>query len=114
VAQEETRRVPEVTLLRDGRGERPENAVGIGEFWYEPEVWSLPLSPAARVLYAGLCSYLGHGEINRQDLRNTLKGNPDPDILAAFEELSYHGLLEPADSGNLPGYLVRSVAEFEG
>jgi hypothetical protein len=41
---------PEVTLLRDARGARTENAVGVGDFWYEPEVWSLPLSLASRVL----------------------------------------------------------------
>ena len=50
-------KLPEVIQLRDARGERPENAAGIGEFWYEPEVWMLPLSPDARVLYAGLCSF---------------------------------------------------------
>ena len=65
--------LPEVTYLYDARDVRPQNAAGIGDFWYEPEIWALPLSPAARVLYAGLCSFLGHGEINRQDLRNTLK-----------------------------------------
>jgi hypothetical protein len=65
--------LPEVTLLYDSRGERLESAVEIGNFWYEPEVWSLPLSPAGRVLYAGLYSFLGHGEINRKDLRNALK-----------------------------------------
>ena len=38
--------LPEVIRLRDARGGRPENAAGIGAFWYEPEVWTLPLSPA--------------------------------------------------------------------
>ena len=54
--------LPEVTLLYDSRGGRPQNAVGVGEFWYEPEVWSLTLSLTARVLYASLCSFLRHGE----------------------------------------------------
>jgi len=100
--------LPEVILLRDARGARPENAAGIGGFWYEPEVWTLPLSPDARVLYAGLCSYLGHKEINRRDLRNTLKGHPDDEIARAFEELIRHDLLVPASRG----YEVRSVGEF--
>src|SRR5215216_4227679 len=39
--------LPEVIRLRDARGERPANAAGIGEFWYETEVWTLPLSPDA-------------------------------------------------------------------
>lgn len=109
--------LPEVTLLYDARGERPENAVGIGEFWYEPEVWTLPLSPAPRVLYAGLCSYLGHGQINRRDLRNTLKDRTDEEITAALEDLVRHGLLIPTPRKTtgvtLPGYTVRSVKEFE-
>ena len=84
--------LPEVTLLYDAREARPENAVGVGNFWYEPEVWSLPLSPASKVLYAGLCSYLGHGEINRRDLRNTLKDCSDGEIRAALEELARHNL----------------------
>ena len=103
--------------LHDARGARPENAAGIGEFWYEPEVWNLTLSPAARVLYAGLCSFLGHREINRKDLRNTLKGSSDLEILEALEELVRHSLLEPADhrpGGGLPAYAVRSVKGFGG
>ena len=100
--------MPEVILLRDARGGRPENAAGIGGFWYEPEVWTLPLSPDARVLYAGLCSFLGHREINRRDLRNTLKGHPDDEIARALEELIRHDLLVPASRG----YEVRSVGEF--
>ena len=87
--------LPEVIRLQDARGERPENAAGIGGFWYEPEVWTLPISPAARVLYAGLCSFLGQGEINRTDLRSTLKGHPDTAIAAALDELVGHGLLCP-------------------
>ncbi len=99
--------LPEVVRLRDARGERPENAAGIGGFWYEPEVWTLPLSPAARVLYAGLCSFLGHREINRRDLRNTLKGHPDREIARALEELVRNDLLVP-DAAR--GYAVRPVA----
>ncbi len=110
------RDLPEVIRLHDARGERPENAAGIGEFWYEPEVWTLPLSPAARVLYAGLCSFLGHREINRKDLRNTLKGSSDAEIAQAFAELAGHGLLRSNDEipGAPPGFTVRSVREFEG
>ncbi|MDQ4106495.1 MAG: hypothetical protein M3157_04885, partial [Actinomycetota bacterium] len=67
------------------------------------------LSPAARVLYAGLCSFLGPGEINRKDLRNTLKDSPDVEIAAAFDELVRHHLLEPTPGG----YTVRPVEEFE-
>jgi hypothetical protein len=104
----------EVTLLYDERGERPQSAVGIGDFWYEPEVWSLPLSPAARVLYAGLCSFLGPGEINRKDLRNILKRCPDAEILGALEELVRHNLLAPTRRDALARYAVRSTKEFEG
>jgi len=104
--------LPEVIRLRDARGERPENAAGIGEFWYEPEVWTLPLSPDARVLYAGLCSFLGHGEINRKDLRNTLKGRPDTEIVRALEELVGHYLLVSDAAGTGRGYEVHPVDEF--
>jgi hypothetical protein len=109
--------LPEVIRLHDARGERPDNAAGIGEFWYEPEVWAFPLSPAARVLYAGLCSFLGHREINRKDLRSTLKGSSDTEIAQAFEELVRRNLLRPADhppGGVLPAYEVHSVKEFRG
>lgn len=107
--------LPEVVRLRDARGVRPENAVGIGGFWYEPEIWSLPLSPTSRVLYAGLCSYLGHGEINRRDLRNTLKGSSDAEIAAALEELVRYDLIQPTNSAPYtPAYEIHSVAEFEG
>ena len=108
--------LPEVTLLYDARGERPEGAVGIGDFWYEPEVWSLPLSPAARVLYAGLCPFLTHGEINRKALRNTLKSCSDAEILGAFEELVRRNLLAHKSSPkeDLAVYEVRSVEMFEG
>jgi hypothetical protein len=107
--------LPEVTLLRDARPSRPENAVGIGEFWYEPEVWSLPLSPASRVLYAGLCSYLGHGEINLRDLRNTLKDCSDVEITRALEELIHHNLLvpQPAPREALANFAVLSVKDFD-
>ena len=101
--------LPEVIRLRDARGERPESAAGIGGFWYEPEVWTLPLSPDARVLYAGLCSFLGHKEINRRDLRNTLKDRPDVEIARTIEELVRHELLVPDDTR---GYEVRSLDEF--
>jgi len=110
-------RLPEVIRLHDARGERPGNAAGIGEFWYEPGVWTLPLSPAARVLYAGLCSFLGHREINRKDLRNTLKGSSDAEIAETLGELASRNLLHPADQrpgGDPPGFTVRSVREFEG
>ena len=101
--------LPEVLRLQDVRGPRPPNAVGIGTFWHEPEVWTLPISPAARVLYAGLCSYLGHHEINRKDLRNTLKGSSDTEIAAALAELVDHGLLKSSGKDAKPGYELRSV-----
>jgi hypothetical protein len=109
--------LPEVTLLYDTRGARPERAAGIGEFWYEPEVWELPLSPTARVLYAALCSFLGHGQINCKDLRGTLKDRTDEEIANAFQDLVRHNLLTSTgsfiNSGTLPGYEVRSVRYFE-
>jgi hypothetical protein len=105
--------LPEVTYLYDARAVRPQNAAGIGDFWYEPEIWALPLSPAARVLYAGLCSFLGHGEINRKDLRNTLKSCSDAGIAGALEELVRHNLLATGPEGNLARYTVRSVREFD-
>jgi hypothetical protein len=106
--------LPEVTLLRDARPARPQNAVGVGEFWYEPEVWDLPLSPTSRVLYAGLCSFLGHGQINRRDLRNTLKDCSDEEIAAAIEELTRHNLLIPERTlkENLASYALLSVQMF--
>lgn len=101
--------LPEVTFLKDARGERPPDAVGAGDFWYETEIWTLPgLSPAARVLYAGLCSFLGPGEINRHDLRNTLKESTDREINEAFEELTRLGLLEPSPRG-FDVYAVRGL-----
>ncbi|MGH3147898.1 MAG: hypothetical protein ACRDTR_19075 [Rubrobacter sp.] len=107
-------RLPEVISLSDARSERPVNAAGIGEFWYEPEVWSLPLSPTARVLYAGLCSFLGHREINRKDLRNTLKGSSDTEIAEALVELAYHGLLETTGHTreSPTGYAVYPIGSF--
>ena len=101
--------LPEVIRLKDARGGRPENAAGIGAFWYEPEVWTLPLSPAARVLYAGLCSFLAHGEINRRDLRNTLKDHPDTAIADALGELQRGGLLGPLPGGPTAAYEVNSA-----
>jgi hypothetical protein len=116
-AGRQTIALPEVTLLFDARGARPENAVGIGEFWYEPEVWTLPLPPTSKVLYAGLCSFLGHGQINRKDLRGTLKECTDEEIATALGHLVPHKLLVPADritnSGIRFGYEVQSVKEFE-
>jgi hypothetical protein len=106
--------LPEVTRLRDARGERPGDAAAVGDFWYEPGVWALPLSPAARVLYAGLCSFLGPGEIHRKDLRNTLKGSSDAEIARAFEELVGAGLLAPLRGAGEAGYEVRAVGQFEG
>jgi len=110
----EGRGLPEVVRLQDARGERPENAAGIGLFWYEPEVWALPISPAARVLYAGLCSFLAQGEINRKDLRGTLKDHPDEAIAEAIDELVGTGLLLPVSGGSLPTYEVRSARGPEG
>ncbi len=108
-AERQTASLPEIVFLRDVRGVRPENAVGIGEFWYEPEIWSLPLSPAAKVLYAGLCSFLGHGEIHRKDLRATLKDSSDEGIAGALDELVRHKLLEPASETGTSGYAVRPI-----
>jgi hypothetical protein len=105
--------LPEVTYLYDARAVRPHSAAGIGEFWYEPEIWALPLSPAARVLYAGLCSFVGHGEINRKDLRNSLTSCSDAGIAAALEELVRHNLLAAEPKDNLARYTVRSVREFD-
>lgn len=106
----ERENLPEVVKLRDARPGRPENAVGPAGFWHEPEVWALPLSPAARVLYVGLCSHLGHGEIDRRDLRSTLKGSADAEITAALDELARHRLLAPVPGG----YEVRAVEWFAG
>ena len=110
--------LPEVTLLHDARGARPENAIGVGAFWYEPEVWALPLSPTARVLYASLCSFLEHGQINRKDLRGALKDRTDKEITDALEALVRHALLAPVPKTvlgeTLSRYAIRSVREFEG
>ena len=110
----EKRGLPEVVRLRDARGEKPQNAAGIGLFWYEPEVWALPISPAARVLYAGLCSFLAQGEINRKDLRSTLKDHPDEAIAGAIDELVGNGLLLPVPGGGLPAYEILSARGPEG
>jgi hypothetical protein len=82
---------------------------GSGSSGTSPRSGRFPLSPDARVLYAGLCSFLGHKEINRQDLRNALKDHPDEEIARAVEELVGHDLLVP-DAAR--GYEVRSVGEF--
>lgn len=109
--------LPEVTLLFDARGVRPERAAGIGGFWYEPEVWELLLSPTARVLYTALCAFVGHGQINRKDLRGSFKNRTDEEIANALQDLVRHNLLIPTtrliNSGALPGYEVRSVRDFE-
>lgn len=102
--------LPEVIYLTDKRGERPENAAGAGDFWYDPAVWALPLSPAAKVLYASLCSFIGHGEIHRHDLRATLKDSSDSEIAATVEELVGNDLLSPTPRG----YEVRSVEQSRG
>ena len=111
--------LPEVTRLYDARTVRPHNAIGVGEFWYEPELWSLPLSPASRVLYAALCAFLGHGEINRKDLRNALRSSTDAEIERAFEDLVRHNLLSPTPKttsgrGTVVGYTVHSIKDVEG
>ncbi len=103
--------LPEVTLLHDARGARPEDAAGAGEFWYEPEVWSLPLSPASKVLYVGLCSFLSRSQINRKDLRNILKDRTDQEIAKALADLVRYHVLAPNLDG---GYVVRSIRHFEG
>src|SRR3712207_223801 len=104
-----TSELPEVIRLHDARGERPPTAAGVGEFWYEPEIWSLHLSPAPRVLYATLCAFLGHGEINRRDLRNALKDCSDAEILESFGDLVRHNLLSPT-SETTPGETVAGYA----
>jgi hypothetical protein len=76
-------------------------------------VWALPISPAARVLYAGLCSFLAPGEINRKDLRNTLRDHPDGAIAEAIDELVGGGLLVPVSGGSQPAYEVRPARGFE-
>lgn len=99
--------------LRDARGERPEGAAGAGNFWYDPAVWRLSLSPAARVLYAGICAHAGHGEINRQDLRNLLKGQPDGVVAAALRELAEANLLIPTGGDErVAESEIRPVSDF--
>lgn len=100
--------LPEVTRLKDDRGRRPPDAAGVGGFWYEPEIWALPLPPASRVLYAALCSYLTHGEINRHDLRGALKSSSDEEISEALDTLVQHGLLRPIPEG----YAVNPVSNY--
>jgi hypothetical protein len=110
-----TTALPEVTPLADARPERPADAVGIGAFWYEPGIWEAPVSPAARVLYAGLCSFVPNGKINRRDLRNTLEGTPDPDILSTLDELVEANLLQSAQLRRghafYEGYVVNPVSQ---
>ncbi len=102
----------EVTLLCDARGTSAERGGDRGVLVRAGEAWSHPLSPTARVLYASLCSFLGHGEINRQDLRNALKSCSDAEILRTFEELVHHNLLTPK-APSRDSYALRSVQEFE-
>jgi hypothetical protein len=79
------------------------------------EAWSLLLSLTARVLYAGLCSFLGHGEVNRKDLRNALKNCSDAEVISAFAELVHRNLLapKPVSRGGLASYAVSSVQGLE-
>ncbi len=51
--------LPEVILLHGARGGRPENTAGAGEFWYEPEVWSLPLAPRPEGPLRGIVLFPG-------------------------------------------------------
>ena len=61
---------------------------------------------------------LGHREINRKDLHNTLKGSANAQILAqAFEELVRRNPLRPTSQrpgSILPEYAGQSVSECEG
>jgi hypothetical protein len=56
-----------------------------------------------------LCSFLGHGEIHRKDLRATLKDSSDEGIAEALEELVRNKLLEPASEAGPSGYAVRAT-----
>jgi len=105
-------RLPEVVRLRDARGPRPEDAAGIGEFWYDPRIWSLPLSPTARVLYTTLCPSLAHREIHRHDLRAAMKDHADGEVAAALEDLVDSDLLRripPLSDSEPPTYEVLPV-----
>jgi hypothetical protein len=110
---EGTTTLPEVTPLEDARPERPADAVGIGAFWYDPRIWEAQVSPAARVLYAGLCSFAPNGKINRRDLRNTLEGTPDPEIQSTLDELVEANLLQSAQlrrgHTSYEGYILNAV-----
>jgi hypothetical protein len=92
--------LPEVTLLYDGRGDR-RLLVRAGGLVPPP------------LLYAGLSSFLGHGEINRKDVRNVLKGRPDREILGTFKALVHHNLLRPTSKECVASYAVLSVRDFE-
>ena len=112
---ESTTTLPEITPLEDARPTRPANAVGIGEFWYDPQIWEVSIiSPAARVLYAGLCSFVPNGKINRRDLRNTLEGTPEPEIQSTLDELVGANLLQSAQLRRghafYGGYVVNPVS----
>jgi hypothetical protein len=112
-AEENIIPLPEVTPLEDARPERPADSVGIGAFWYDPRIWEAQVSPAARVLYAGLCSFAPNGKINRRDLRNTLEGTPDPEIQSTLDELVASSLLQSAQLRRghafYGGYVVNAV-----
>lgn len=69
--------LPEAILLHAARGGRPENTAGAGNSGASRRSSRSPSPPAPKVLYAGLCSFLGYGQINRKNLRNTLKDRTD-------------------------------------
>ena len=104
--------LPEATLLYDARGVSAERGRHRGVL-VRAEIWSLLVSPAARILYAGRCSFLGHGEINGTDFRNALKNCSNVEVPNAFEELVHRNLLapKPAFGDSLASYAVRSVQE---
>ena len=106
--------LPEVTLLYDARGRRTLSAWATSGTSRRSGTPPLPRREGS---LAGLCSFLGHGQINRKDLRGTLKNSTDEEIVAAHEDLVHHGLLVPADEvmgcGVLSGYRVRSMREVK-
>ena len=105
--------LPEVTLLRDARPSRPENSVGIGDFWYEPEVWSLPLSPPRVSSTRASAPTSDTARSTAATSRNTLKDCSDEEVAAALQELVRHSLLVPEPKENLASYAVLSVTHFD-